>query len=157
MKKERLHPEITCPHCRTGFGGHKSWKEKDGSQKMVHLDIMWCYESGLQQDCQQENIYDNVDNIDGNGNPEFTEDFQKKLKELREKFETNPDDIDKGTCEFGDYHISFVECMNWGELDEEDEDYDRESMSGEKLKEMYDNGVNLKDALRSFIIKVENN
>jgi len=157
MKKERLHPEITCPYCRTGFGGHKSWKEKDGSQKMVHLDVMWSYESGLQTSCRQDNIYDHVSEMDDNGNPTFTEEFQKKLKELRDKFETNPDDIDKDTYEFGDYHISFVECMNYGYVEGDEEDYDRENMSGEKLKEMYDNGVNLKDALRSFIIKVENN
>ena len=52
---------------------------------------------------------------------------------------------------------TFVECMNYGYVDGDDEDYDRENMSNEKLKEMYDKGVNLKDALRSFIVKVENN
>lgn len=154
MKKERLHQEITCPHCRTGFGGHKVWK-KDGKEKMVHLDIMWCYEYALERDCQQENIMDFVVEIDDNGNPKFTDEYQIKFKELRNKFENNPDDISKDTCDFGDYQISFVECMNWGELDGDDENYDRESMSGEKLKEMYDNGVNLKDALRSFIIKIK--
>ncbi len=147
MKKEKLHPEITCPHCRTGFGGHKEFKEG-----MVHLDVIWSYESAMQRKCSQSDINEHVDEMDDNGNPTFTEEFQKKLKELREKFETNPDDIDNKNYSFDDYYISFVECMNYGYVEGDDEDYDRESMSGEKLKEMYDNGVNLKDALRSFII-----
>jgi hypothetical protein len=148
--KERMHPEITCPHCRTGFGGHKMLKDK-----MIHIDILWSRESGLQRDCQQESIKEHIVEIDDRGNPTFTNEFAAKLKELKEKFETNPDDIDKDTCDFDDYFISFVECMNYGYVDQDGEDYDRESMSREKLEEIYNNGTNLKDALRSFIVKVE--
>jgi len=151
MKKERLHPEITCPHCRTGFGGHKDF----GKEGIVHLDIAWSYESALTLKCQQEDIKEHIAKMDDNGNPTFEKEFDKKLKELREKFETNPDDIDKNTYEYNDYYYSFVECINWGEIEEEDEEFDRESMTGEKLEEMYNNGVNLKDAVRSFIIKIK--
>lgn len=148
--KEKMHPEITCPHCRTGFGGHKMSKDK-----MIHLDILWSSEYGLQRDCRQDNISEYIVSVDDRGNPTFTPEFESKLKELKEKFETNPDDIDRDSYSFDDYFISFVECMNYGYVDEDDEEYDRDKMSKEKLKELYENGTNLKDALRSFIIKVE--
>ncbi len=151
MKKERIHPEITCPYCRIGFGGHKKSRE----DKIVHLDVMWCYEYALQRDCQQKNINELISEVDDHGNPKFTEEYSIKFKELREKFERNPDDISKDTCSFDEYYISFVECMNWGELDSEEEEYDREKISGEKLKELYDSGINLEDALKSFLIKIK--
>lgn len=146
-----LHEDITCPYCRIQFGGYKIFQNK-----LIHLDILWSYDSGLQRDCEQEDyIKSNIESIDDKGNPKFNDDFKNKLLELRNKFETNPDDITKDNFSFDAFFISFVDCMNYGLVDnpDENEEYNRENMTDEKLEKLYNDGVNLKDALRSFIVK----
>src|SRR3989344_9188406 len=126
MKKEQIHPEITCPYCRIGFGAIKITKEDTISQ---HIDIFWSRDAGLSRICKNVDLLkENLIESDGCQNPKFNEEFTIKLKELRQKFETNPDDISKENFEFCDYRISFVECMNWGDIDDEDENYDRDSI-----------------------------
>lgn len=163
------HPEIKCPYCRIGFGGIKvsvekpktKWfmsraakrKLKEGAKmSFQHLDIMWSYEAGLIRDCKHpEHLKANLISVDDHQNPIFNEEFSSKLKELRSDFENNPIDINKDSFDFDGYYIAFIECMNYGNLDGDNEEYDREQMTGERLKELYENGTNLKDALRSFI------
>jgi len=167
------YPEIKCPYCRIGFGGIKvsiekvkpiffasratKKKMKEGEKtSFQHLDIMWSYDSGLIKDCiHPETLKENLVSYDANQNPVFNEEFTNKLKELRHDFEHNPIDINKDTFEFGAYYIAFVECMNYGYVDGDDEEYDREGMTMERLKELYENGTNLKDALKSFLKKSE--
>lgn len=165
------HSEITCPFCRMGFGGIKvnvvkpetKWfmsraqkrKAKEGIKTTFqHLDLFWSYESGLIKDClQNEHMKANLLSVDDCGNPTFNEEFSNKLKELQEDFMNDPSYFVNDTCSFDVYYIAFVNCMNWGNLEEDDEEYDRNDMTGERLKELYENGTNLKDALRSFVVK----
>ena len=132
------------------FGNYKISKEN----KVEHLDIIWSSESGLVRECQQpEMVLANMESVDEYGNPTFTESFQKKLSELRNKFENNPDDISKENTSFDDYMVAFVECMNYGYVDVDDEDYDREDMTKPKIQQMWENGYNLYESLRAFIKK----
>jgi len=167
------HSEIKCPYCRIGFGGIKvsvektkeKWfqsratkrKIKEGAKtSFQHLDIMWSYEAGMIRDCKHpEYLKENLISVDDHQNPVFNEEFTNKLKELRKEFENNPVDINKDNFDFDGYYIAFVECMNYGNVEGDDEEYNREEMTGEKLKELYESGTNLKDALRSFIKKTE--
>jgi hypothetical protein len=130
------------------FGNYKISKEN----KVEHLDIIWSSESGLVRECQQpEMVLANMESVDEYGNPTFAESFQKKLSELRNKFENNPDDISKENVSFDDYIIAFVECMNYGYVEGEDGNYDREDMTKPKIQQMWENGYNLYEALRAFI------
>jgi hypothetical protein len=43
--------------------------------------------------------------------------------------------------------------MNYGYVEGEDEDYDRENMTMPKIQQMWENGYNLNEALKAFIIK----
>lgn len=145
---EKLYPEIKCPYCRTQFGSYKI------NDKVQHIDILWTSEAGLVKDCQDPDfVKANIESIDEYGNPKFNDDFQKKVTELRDKFETCPDDITKEDFKFEDYMTVFVECMNYGSVEGEDEDYDRDNMSKEKLKELWEKGLSLNESLRTFIIK----
>jgi hypothetical protein len=143
-----IHQEIKCPYCRIQFGHYKIGKEVE------HVDMLWTSEAGLIKTCQDsELVRANITSLDKNGNPKFNDDFQKKLNELRSKFETCPDDITKETFNADDYMIAFVECMNYGYVDGEDEDYDRENMTMPKIQQMWENGHNLNEALKAFIKK----
>jgi len=145
-----LHQEITCPYCRIQFGNYKIGQDN----KVEHLDVLWTSEAGLIRKCQQpEMVLANMESVDEYGNPKFTESFQTKLTELRNKFEYNPDDISKENVSFDDYMIAFVECMNYGYVEGEDEDYDREDMTKPKIQQMWENGYNLNEALKAFIKK----
>jgi|688.fasta_scaffold06365_17 hypothetical protein len=116
--------------------------------------MLWTSEAGLIKTCQDpELVRANIANLDEYGNPKFNDDFQKKLNELRNKFETCPDDITKETFNVDDYMIAFVECMNYGYVDGEDEDYDRENMTKPKIQQIWENGHNLNEALKAFIKK----
>lgn len=143
-----MHKEITCPYCRIGFGGYKV-----NNDVITHLDLFWSYESGLTKDCLQQENKQFITFIDDRGNPTFTEEFQSKLDELTNKFNTNPDDIDKTSFTYEAYFIAFIQCMNYGYVEGDDEEYDRTNMTGDKIKSLYESGVNLKDCLKSFIIK----
>jgi hypothetical protein len=169
---DTVYQEITCPYCRIGFGAikifdkreKKSFLQKVGlsnpsiTRTVEHLDILWTNESGLIKTCTQSDyVLSQLLSVDDSGNPTFKDDFQNKLNELREKFETNPDDISKETVSIGDFMISFVECMNYGSVEGEDEEYDREIIKQENFKELYESGINLKDALKKFIIKSSDN
>lgn len=143
-----IHQEIKCPYCRIQFGYYKIGKEVD------HVDMLWTSEAGLIKTCQDpELIRANIASSDEYGNPKFNDDFQKKLNELRNKFETCPDDITKETFNADDYMIAFVECMNYGYVEGEDEDYDRENMTKPKIQQLWENGHNLNEALKAFIKK----
>lgn len=145
-----IHPEIKCPYCRIQFGSVKI--NEDNS--VEHLDIVWSSDTGLIKKCEQpELVTSNLKSVDEYGNPTFTDEFQNKLTELREKFENNPDDITKENFDFDSYMIAFVECMNYGYVNSDDEDYDRENITIEKLKQMWEDGMTLKDSLKSFIIE----
>ena len=186
MEKENiLHPEITCPYCRIGFGAHKvSFKKveakteekktgffksifvrKENNAKereiagIIHLDPMWSADAGLMRDCTQVDFLKQfIESVDDHENPKFTADFKLKLNQLRTKFETNPDDISKENFSDSDYYIAFYECLNYGCVENEDEEeYDREQMKGGAIKKLYEDGVNLNDALRSFIRKIKTN
>lgn len=144
-----IHPEIKCPYCRIQFGSVKI-NEDD----VEHLDILWSSDAGLIKKCEQpELVTSNLKSVDEHGNPTYTDEFQNKLTELRDKFENNPDDITKENFDFESYMIAFVECMNYGYVDGEDEDYDRDNITKEKLKQIWEMGYNLTEALKSFIIK----
>lgn len=144
----KLYPEIKCPYCRTQFGSYKI------GDKVQHLDILWTSEAGLVKDCQDpEFVKANIESTDKYGNPKFNEDFQKKVTQLRDKFDTCPDDITKEDFEFDDYMTVFVECMNYGYIEGEDEKYDRDNITIPKLKQLWESGYSLNESLRSFIIK----
>jgi hypothetical protein len=49
--------------------------------------------------------------------------------------------------------IAFVECMNYGYVDGEDEEYDRENMTMPKIQQLWENGHNLNESLKAFIKK----
>jgi hypothetical protein len=49
--------------------------------------------------------------------------------------------------------IAFVECMNYGYVDGEDEEYDRENITMPKIQQLWENGHNLNESLKAFIIK----
>lgn len=145
-----IHPEIKCPYCRIQFGSVKI--NEDNS--VEHLDIVWSSDAGLIKKCEQPELVTlNLKSVDEYGNPTFTDEFQSKLTELREKFENNPDDITKENFDFDSYMIAFVECMNYGYVNSDDEDYDRENITIEKLKQIWEMGYNLTEALKSFIVK----
>jgi hypothetical protein len=143
-----MHNEITCPYCRIQFGNYKISKEN----KVEHIDIFWSSECGLIRECQQsEIVLANMESVDEYGNPKFTESFQTKLTELRNKFENKPDDISKENTTFDDYMVAFIECMNYGYVDGDDEEYDKEDITKPKIQQIYEDGVNLYEALRIFI------
>lgn len=145
-----IHPEIKCPYCRIQFGSVKI--NKDNS--VEHLDTFWSSDAGLIKKCEQpELVTSNLKSIDEYGNPTFTDEFQNKLTELSEKFENNPDDITKENFDFDSYMIAFNECMNYGYVNSDDEDYDRENITIEKLKQLWEMGYNLNEALKAFIVK----
>lgn len=145
------YPEITCPYCRIQFGNYKI-NEKD----VEHLDIIWSSESGLVRKCKQpELVLENIESVDEFSNPVFKSEFQKKIEDLRQKFENEPNDITNENFDYESYEIAFLECMNYGNIGNDNEEYDREKMSREVLKEIWQKGTNLKDALKSFLIKVE--
>jgi hypothetical protein len=43
--------------------------------------------------------------------------------------------------------------MNYGYVEGEYEDYDRENMTKPKIQQLWENGHNLNEALKAFIIK----
>lgn len=168
MKEELLFSEITCPYCRIGFppikisdeygikkGNWKTlWKSKKiiTGKKVEHLDLFHSYEAGLILDCKQsEYILGNIESIDSNGNPTFKQDFQDKINILKEKFYNNPSDIDKDNINFYDFCLAFKECMNYGNIEGEDESYS--DITVDAVKKLYDQGLNLKECLKSFIKK----
>jgi|LakMenEpi03Aug12_release.lakeMendotaPanAssembly.Ray.scaffolds.fasta_scaffold478702_2 hypothetical protein len=145
-----IHPEIKCPYCRIQFGSVKI--NEDNS--VEHLDTFWSSDAGLIKKCEQpELVTSNLKSIDEYGNPTFTDEFQNNLTELSEKFENNPDDITKENFDFDSYMIAFNECMNYGYVNSDDEDYDRENITIEKLKQLWEMGYNLNEALKAFIVK----
>lgn len=147
-KMEELYPEIKCPYCRIQFGHYKI------GDKVEHVDMLWTSAAGLIKECQNpELVKSNLESVDKNGNPKFNEDFQKKASELRNKFETCPDDITKENFNADDYMIAFVECMNYGYVDGEDEEYDRENITIPKIQQLWENGHNLNESLKAFIKK----
>jgi len=166
-KKFLLHPEITCPFCRVGFGGlkvsqikpTKKWYElfkvlpEPEVKSIIHLDIFWSREAGMHVDCKNIDLLKTkIDKIDENGNPIFQEEFQLKLKELVNKYSYYPDDLSKDTCEWRDFQITFSYLMNWGMIDGDYEEYNRESMKWEDIKIMYDEGKSVYEALRHYVI-----
>jgi len=91
---ERLYPEITCPYCRIQLGGYKIWGKDN--KTVEHFDPMYSQDAGATFKCeQQEYVKANIDKIDNLNNPVFIGEFQFKLDKLKEKFISNPDDIDK--------------------------------------------------------------
>lgn len=144
------YPEITCPFCRMQFGSYK--KNKD---KIIHLDFCWSSESGLQVECESTDINNYITNTDDRGNITFIEEYKKKLDELRKDFEENPIDFDKNTTLLSDYIIGFKENMNYGNVCKDDEEY-MDDITQNKIEELYNSGVNLKDCLRNFIKKETN-
>lgn len=127
------------------------------SNEFYHLDICWSSDAGLIKTCEnQELLQANLISIDYNGNPIFNESFTHKLDELKHGFVTNPIDISKENFTEEAYIIAFRECMEYGEVDLDDEEYDRSILTIEKVKELYDAGSNLKDALKYFIVKIKN-
>ena len=147
-KMEELYPEIKCPYCRIQFGHYKI------GDKVEHVDMLWTSAAGLIKECQNpELVKSNLESVDKYGNPKFNEDFQKKANELRNKFETCPDDITKENFNADDYMIAFVECMNYGYVDGEDEEYDRDNITMPKIQQLWENGHNLNESLKAFIKK----
>ena len=152
MTTFKKHPEITCPYCRVGFGTLKS-TSKD---KFQHLDLFWSYESGLIVDCENNDVLAlNLEKMDDKGNPKFKTEFEEKLKELQEENSKKPDDICKDTCSWDSFQTLFVNAINWGSIDEEDEEYDRESMKWEDIELMYNENKNLYEILRHYIVKAK--
>jgi len=149
---ETLHKEIICPYCRIGFGAIKV----DQNKIYSHLDLFWSREAGLVRNCENNELLKlHTLIIDENGNPKFDEEFENIMQTLRKKFIINPDDITKNLYDLDSYFIAFVECLNYGELieDEENEKFDRESMTNEKIEDFYNKGISIKEALLSFKIK----
>ena len=173
--KFEMHPEIDCPYCRVGFGVikanltkpdlkwfmSKSKKKKlisDAKEKATfqHLDLFWSYESGLITDCKNADVLiKNIDSIDDNGNVKFTSEFEQKLKELKEKYDIKPDDITKETCDWKSFNTLFINALNWGMIDGDDEEFDRESMKWEDIEKMYNEGKNLYDILRFYVVETK--
>lgn len=168
--KFSLYPELSCPFCRVGFGGlkarmtkptHKWYKfwEKPKSPEIdtiFHLDIFWSRESGLHTDCQNlEYLKTQIKSVDENGNLILTEELQKKIKELNDKYNYKPDDIKNDTCDWKDFHILFANALNWGMVDGDNEEYDRESMKWDDIRVMFDEGKNLYEILRHYIVESE--
>jgi hypothetical protein len=151
------HSEITCPFCRIGFGGIKASTPKEKPKTTFeHLDLFWSYEAGLIKTCKdQDTLLKHLVSVDDRGNPTFDEEFTKKLAELKEDFMNDPSYITNDVFDYDAYYVAFVDAMNYGNIEGEDEEFDREHMTGARLKELYDGGTNLKDALRSFIKKTE--
>jgi len=168
-----LHSEITCPYCRVGFGGVKvksekpklKWfmsraakrKAREGiKMEFQHLDIFWSFESGLIVDCKNAELLKvNLDGVDERGNPKFKPEFEEKLKQLKEKYDSKPDDIRQDTCEWNDFHILFANALNWGMIDGDDEEFDRESIKWEDVEIMYKENKSLYDILRHYIVEIK--
>ena len=134
---------------------YKFWKPKEipKLQNIIHLDIMFSRESGLQANCKQiDFVKENINSIDENGNIIFKSEFDIKIKALNEKYNYKPDDICKDTCDWNAFHTLFINAMNWGMLDGDNEDYDRESMRWEDIESMYHENKNLYEILRNYII-----
>lgn len=147
------HKEISCPFCRMGFGGYKVNRKK---KKVTHLDPLWSYDSGLSQECKQpEMVLKNTIKIDNRKNPTFTKEFNDKLDELKNDFLKNPSEFSKDKYEWNEYFIGFTECYNHGDVKKDDEEY--VEIIIKDIKNMYDEGINLYDTLRKFIVKSKNN
>lgn len=148
ITKKMLHPEITCPYCRIQIGGYKITQNE-----ITHLDVCFTYEAGLSLICQQqEYVKSHIIETDKNGNPEFTEDFKRKIKELEELFYTNPVDVNKETFSCEDFVLAFRECIEWGDVIEEGEKR-LDKILIQDVKDLYQQGKNLKEAIRHFVIK----
>jgi hypothetical protein len=144
------HEEITCPFCRIQLG---AYFEING--EISHMDIMWSPESGLSMKCQQPDITDYIEEIPKQGPIKFKAEFQEKLDQLGEKANTCPDDISKENFDYKDFQYAFINALNWGEIEADDEEYDRSKIEWENVKQMYDEGKSLYEILKTFIVKSE--
>lgn len=119
----------------------------------MHLDIFWSREAGMHTDCKNFDLLKSkIESIDENGNPVFKDNFQEKIAELNNKYNYYPEDINKDTCDWKDFQIVLVYCMNWGMIDGDYEDFDRESMKWEEIKDKYNEGKSAYEILRSYIV-----
>jgi len=137
--KIRMHDEIKCPFCRAGFGALKI-----SNMAVNHIDIFWSYESGLTLDCADPGtILRNLLSIDENQNPIFNIEFGNKMTDLRDKFLSDPSDIDNTNTSIEDFKILFKECSSYGDVI----DGLRDGIKWSDVDELYHAGVNLKDVL----------
>jgi hypothetical protein len=141
------HPHITCPFCRANWGGFKAVGDK-----IIHLDIVFSADAGMQTDCRQADLREHVESIDDNGNLVFKPVSKVVFDELAEAFKNKPTEYHKGTVNWRDFTLLFHECANWGNIDGDDGDFDWEQINTDSVRALYDEGKNLDEILRSFLV-----
>lgn len=149
MKKEELiieGTEITCPYCVMQFGGVGAYFNFNG--KVNHVDIMFSSEAGQSVGCTQKDILKFM-----NGEKGLKEEYKLFFNGLSEKFKSDPSFFTKETTDFNGFVMGLMEVMNYGELEGEDEEYDRGSIKMDEVKSYFNEGMDLKTVMMKYIIK----
>lgn len=142
-----LHPEITCPYCRMGFGGH--FAQADGTA--IHLDIMWSYDAGMQVPCTQADILSRGA-LRPNNSLEFVGEQKEMFDELAAKFSKNPDDVSKENTPLDAYIVGVQFLNKYGEAEDDDEEM-RPGVTYADIQSIYESGMSLKDCFKSIMVK----
>lgn len=147
---ERLHPEITCALCRTGFGGLK----RNAPGKFEHLDLCWSYDAGTIVACSNPDLLEShILMSDERQNVTFDAKFQAKLNECQ----NSPDrykEIIKDNTEFDQWYYCLVACIKYEELATEDLQVDLDQVEGVELKPLYDAGKSIDEVVTSLLIPI---
>ena len=137
------------------LGGVKNFFKKksvEDAKELVHMDLFWSSDAGLHRTCTQPEYIQSQAISWTDGKPVFNDEFSAKIKKLRDDFESKPVDISKENFDWEAFFIAFSDCMNWGYVAEDDEEYVSD-ITKDKVKNLYDNGLNLHECLRNFIVK----
>jgi hypothetical protein len=140
-----------CPYCKIGFDVICT-----SPDQLVHMDIIWSSESGLQRDCQDlEAIKPYIISNEKYGTKfSLTEEMQKKFQELNAEFHNDPSYFYKENIELEDLTVLIGEIVRYS-------DYmnGREVKSGisfENITALYVAGKNLAQIIEECTEVVDN-
>jgi hypothetical protein len=138
-----------CPYCKIGFSVMCESKEK-----LMHLDICWSSDSGLQRNCSDlEAITPHiVDNPDYGTKFSLSKEMQEKFDELNESFHSDPSEFSKLNTEFENFLVLIGEFFRYSDWMDDREV--KEGSGNKILEDLYEEGLNLLQIMEKISVKI---
>ncbi len=146
MTPFKLHPEISCPLCRIGFG------QLYTKEEYKHVDIFFTQEGGISSKCSNPDYAKQHTTENERGFLDWDSDSENKLKEIKKQNQDDPD-YSNQNCKWEEFYFVMIELIHWTDLSFVKDDESIKPMDFYKVKEMFEEGKTVKEIIQFYVVK----